>query len=170
MMSKIILIICLCIGSFVIETEASENDKVFVRQIHHVTAKVTWLKKMTKGGSFRKLPQKMQLNKVRYSRAETRYFFSIADVGPGWNNFRLVPFLPEKSDLSVTSQKGALLRLGLPMLEIEKDNYMEWRYISVAGSNEANILYVAMTFDSTGGVKESRIGTGKFIKIEFVHS
>lgn len=54
------------------------------------------------------------------------------------------------------------------MLEIKKDNYFEWRYISVDVDGLPSILYVAMTFDEKTVVKEMRVGKGMFPKIQEV--
>ncbi len=93
-------------------------------------------------------------------------FFSIADVGPGWNSFRLVPFLPSDAGLALKSREEAILRLGLPMEEIERDNYFEWRFISINEKGECAVMFIAITFDEKEVVKELRMGRAVFPEVK----
>lgn len=137
-----------------------------VIEIKHMSAAINWSKPITIGGSFRRLPTSIEINKIRFQREETRFFFSIADVGPGWNSFRLIPFLPSDAKLLIKSRREAKLKLGLPMLEIKKDNYWEWRYISIKQNNKCSVMYIAVSFDKDELVKEMRIGKATFSAIE----
>ena len=134
-------------------------------RIELATAEMRWNTLITGNGEIRSLPKTVRINKIRFQREETRYFHSIKDVGPGWNSFRLIPSLPEHPALRVRTRGESLLRFGFPMLQIEKENYAEWRFISVTSDNKGKVMYLAMSFNDLNEIIECRVGDGVFPEI-----